>query len=81
MRRKTTLPDPAPRPSKVTVFGEAMKRWFSGPVRDALIGQRAIIPVQGPDPWDEAIRWIERKHEAEQEWPWPRWRDYAARVH
>lgn len=69
-RRHTTLPA-APRPVLHTTgaFTEAMKRVFIEPIR-AQMNRQAFGAVQ-PDPWDDAMRWIEANEAAKAEWPWP----------
>lgn len=69
-RRATTLPDPPPRQkANVSVFSAAMKERFLEPIRESF--NRQLIPTLEPDPWDEAVKWIEQRQEARQEWPWP----------
>jgi hypothetical protein len=72
-RRKTTLPDLTAPVHTTGGFSKAMKQAFIGPILDQIHQTTASILAAGfePDPWDEAVRWIERKHEAELEWPWP----------
>jgi hypothetical protein len=73
--RKSVLPE---LPSKTEVkglsnFAEAFKREFAG--LDAQMRREMNNPFwlmfDEPDPWDEAVKWIERNEAAKAEWPWP----------
>jgi hypothetical protein len=69
-RRKTTLPDvPVRVVHGATTFSAAMKQAFVEPIRQTL-ARKPWVPE--PDPWDEAVQWIEADQAARAEWPWPR---------
>jgi hypothetical protein len=72
-RRKTSLPEPPHYVHTASMFSDVMKACFLGPVRDTLqnIGQSFIVPIYAEDPWDSAVKWIERNEAAKAEWPWP----------
>jgi hypothetical protein len=65
-RRKSALPELPAKSLHMEVMGlsNIMKQSFHAP---SAFWQAFLAP----DPWDEAVQWIERKHAAEQEWPWP----------
>jgi hypothetical protein len=73
-RRKSALPELPAKSLHMEVMGlsNIMKQSFLAPIREQLHAPSAFWQAfLAPDPWDEAVQWIERKHAAEQEWPWP----------
>jgi hypothetical protein len=37
----------------------------------AQINRQFWVGLRAPDPWTEAVKWIERRHQAREEWPFP----------
>jgi hypothetical protein len=65
-RRPTTLPAPAPAVSPLLMVNAAMKEAYTR----QIYGGPTLLSFQ-PDPWDEAVKWIEQRKADEKEWPWP----------
>lgn len=73
MRRKTTLPAlPSKRGATVEAFDAARRQAFAKTFDENFNNRTTFrVPFFTRDPWDEAVLWIERTHEARTEWPWP----------
>lgn len=74
-RRHTTLPDP-PRHyvhgNELNGLANIMRTTFLAPIRAQLNAQNDFWHAAlQPDPWDEAVKWIEQSEAAKAEWPWP----------
>ncbi len=75
-RRATTLPTPtSPIEMRGLVnFAESMKRELAAANSDIRrsMNREVWSAAFEPDPWDEAIKSIERRKAADAEWPWPK---------
>lgn len=70
-RRPTTLPSPV-TPHSASTFSDAMKQKFTEPIMAQLYGAGPLFGAFQPDPWDDAVKWIEQRKADEAEWPWPK---------
>lgn len=70
-RRKTTLPD-LPRVSELQGMSDLIKdMWTGQSILNRLHEAQGTFRWNTVDPWDDAIKWLERHEEAKKEWPWP----------
>jgi hypothetical protein len=70
-RRKTTLPAPTQPGSSVAMLDAAFKQHCSDLIKRHLSQPDPLFAAFQPDPWDEAVKWIEQRHADRIEWPWP----------